>query len=448
MNKPNLKKRRRFAVTAVCVLGLLISLGCSKGGDAKPKHNPKLNPKPVSAPSQATLARATLSQATLDRIKSMTAPKLDKPIGAVRFATFNVSFHRNAAGELAQELSTTGSHQPSQIAEIIQRVRPDIILLNEFDYDEQGIGLQHFQNNYLKIGQNGQQPIEYPHVFSAPVNTGLDSGLDLDVDGQKGGPGDAYGYGAYPGQYGMAVLSHFPVNRQTIRSFQKFLWKDMPTARWPVDPDSGKPFYSDEAKAIFRLSSKSHWDVPIQIGHETVHFLVSHPTPPVFDGPEDRNGCRNHDEIRFWLDYVSGAEYFYDDAHVKGGLEKGSRFVIAGDLNADPADGDSTGNPLAELLNHMLIDKSQTPYSLGGIFSSALQGEANERHAGKPEFDTSCFASKTGNLRVDYCLPGGEPAWKVLQAGVFWPMPEEDGGELVAASDHRLTWVDVQFSVK
>ena len=55
---------------------------------------------------------------------------------------------------------------------------------------------------------------------------------------------------------------------------------------------------------MFRLSSKSHWDVPIRIGRETVHFLVSHPTPPVFDGPEDRNGTRNHDEIRFWADYV------------------------------------------------------------------------------------------------------------------------------------------------
>ena len=41
-----------------------------------------------------------------------------------------------------------------------------------------------------------------------------------------------------------------------------------------TDPDHG-----------FRLSSKSHWDVPLSIGGRTVHFLVSHPTPPVFDDP-------------------------------------------------------------------------------------------------------------------------------------------------------------------
>ena len=75
------------------------------------------------------------------------------------------------------------------------------------------------------------------------------------------------------------------------------------------------PFYSPDEVEILRLSSKSHWDVPIQIGKKVVHFLVSHPTPPVFDGPEDRNGRRNHDEIRFWADYISPgkAGYIYDD---------------------------------------------------------------------------------------------------------------------------------------
>ncbi len=55
---------------------------------------------------------------------------------------------------------------------------------------------------------------------------------------------------------------------------------------------------------MLRLSSKSHWDIPLQIGGAIVHVLTAHPTPPVFDGPEDRNGCRNHDEIRLWSDYI------------------------------------------------------------------------------------------------------------------------------------------------
>ena len=81
---------------------------------------------------------------------------------------------------------------------------------------------------------------------------------------------------------------------------RQFRWADMPGNLIPTD------FYSPEEQAALRLSSKSHWDVPVRIGRRTVHFLVSHPTPPTFDGPEDRNGRRNHDEIRFWADYVAG----------------------------------------------------------------------------------------------------------------------------------------------
>lgn len=60
---------------------------------------------------------------------------------------------------------------------------------------------------------------------------------------------------------------------------------------------------------VLRLSSKSHWDVPIDIPlgdgvTQRVHMLLHHPTPPAFDGQEGRNLRRNHDEIRLFADYV------------------------------------------------------------------------------------------------------------------------------------------------
>ena len=114
----------------------------------------------------------------------------------------------------------------------------------------------------------------------------------------------------------------------------------------PDDPATPAPhdWYNADELAIFPLSSKSHWDVPIDVDGTVVHFLVSHPTPPVFDGPEDRNGTRNSDEIRLWADYISAgstAGYIYDDTGTYGGLEAGALFVIAGDQNSDPLDGDS-----------------------------------------------------------------------------------------------------------
>src|SRR5262249_14666285 len=149
---------------------------------------------------------------------------------------------------------------------------------------------------------HGAPPVSYPYRYTAPSNTGVPSGFDLDNNGSVGGGNDAFGFGAFPGQFGMAVYSKYPIDVANVRTFQKFLWKDMPGALLPDNPSTPEPadWYSPDELAVFRLSSKSHWDVPITIDHHVVHFLVSHPTPPVFDGPEDRNGLRNHDEIRFW----------------------------------------------------------------------------------------------------------------------------------------------------
>jgi Endonuclease/Exonuclease/phosphatase family len=241
----------------------------------------------------------------------------------------------------------------------------------------------------------------------------------------------------------MAVYSRYPIDRAAVRTFQFFLWKDMPGA--VLLPG----WYSPAELAVLRLSSKSHWDLPIEIGDKTVHFLVSHPTPPVFDGPEDRNGRRNHDEIRFWADYIAPNrdDYIYDDGSQRGGLQPGAMFVIAGDQNADPLDGDSVAFAVQQLLDHPRVNTSVTPRSEGAVQQAALQGGANLTHRGDPAFDTADFADTTpGNLRADYVLPSKQ--LRILDAGVFWPLNTDPlfrpvGVFPFPSSDHRLVWVDV-----
>jgi hypothetical protein len=380
--------------------------------------------------------------------------KRDRPRSPVRFATFNASLNRFNAGDLAAELSVPGSAQPNVIAEIIQRTRPDVLLINEFDYDAGGVAAQGFQDNYLSVPQNGADPIFYPYHFVAPSNTGIYSGFDLDNSGAAGDfvPNDSFGFGFFPGQFGMAVYSMYPIDYDHIRTFQLFLWKDMPGALLPDDPSVPGPadWYSPQELDVFRLSSKSHWDVPIEIGRKTVHFLVSHPTPPVFDGPEDRNGTRNYDEIRFWADYVlpSRSGYIYDDAGGWGGLQPGALFVIAGDQNSDPLDGDSIPGAIQQLLDHPLVGTKITPSSLGGPEQAALQGGANASHLSDPAFDTADFSdSAPGNLRADYVLP--RKNLSIQDAQVFWPLSTDPLFSLVGtfpfpSSDHRLVWVDLK----
>jgi Endonuclease/Exonuclease/phosphatase family len=375
----------------------------------------------------------------------------DEPI---RFATFNASLNRNAAGEFLAAVSTPDDPQIQAVAEIIQRTAPDVLLVNEFDFDETGAALEHFQDNYLSVPQNGAPAIEYPYQFSAPVNTGVPSGFDLDNNGSVGGGNDAFGFGNFPGHFGMAVYSRYPIAVDHVRTFQEFLWRDMPGALLPDDPatPASADWYSPEELDVFRLSSKSHWDLPIVVDHRVVHFLVSHPTPPVFDGDEDRNGLRNHDEIRFWADYVDPARsgYIYDDAGRRGGLRPQAPFVIAGDQNSDPFDGDSVPGSAQLLLEHPLVDASSVPTSPGGSEQAALQGGANTTHGGDPAQDTADFADTApGNLRVDYVLPrrGMDP----VGAGVFWPLSSDPEFAPVGvfpfpSSDHRLVWLDLAVS--
>jgi hypothetical protein len=364
-----------------------------------------------------------------------------RPPGLVRIATFNCSLNRPALGGLRASLATPGDAQARAVAEIIQRVQPDILLLQEFDYDADGESIAKFQHNYLSVPQNGATPVEFRYTFSAESNTGVPSGFDLDHDGQMGGGGDALGFGEFPGQYGMALFSRFPVDTHHVRTFRKFLWRDMPGALLPFD------WYSQEQLAVLPLSSKSHWDASVKLAGHALHVLASHPTPPAFDGPEDRNGLRNHDEIRLWSDYLSGAKYLRDDAGRRGGFGGGS-FIIMGDQNSDPMDGGSRNDAIRALLAHPLVNSTFVPSSTGGPEAAAEQAGANATQQGDPRNDTADFNDRVaGNLRVDYLLPSKD--LRVCGGGVFWPAKADADARLVwgdkppPSSDHRLVWIDV-----
>ncbi|MGR0319537.1 endonuclease/exonuclease/phosphatase family protein [Agromyces sp. ZXT2-3] len=412
-------------------------------------------PRPRTARRAST---AAVAAAVALGAGALAAPAQAAPGGepgradTVRVATYNLSLNRNAEGQLVEDLSTGANAQAKTVAEVIQRANPDIVLLNEFDYVEGGLAADLFRDNYLEVSQGGADPVEYPYAFVAPSNTGIPSGFDLNNNGVVAGGDDAFGFGLFPGQFGMAVLSKHPIDTDAVRTFQHFLWKDMPGALLPDDPNTAAPadWYSPEELEVFRLSSKSHWDVPVEVDGRTVHVLASHPTPPTFDGAEDRNGLRNHDEIRFWADYVSpgaASRYISDDEGATGGLKPGSSFVILGDQNADPLDGDSVDAAIDQLLDHPRITDPM-PTSEGAVEAALLQGGANLAHEGDPALDTADFNDNPapGNLRADYVLPSKD--LRVADAGVFWPVSSDPLSALTGtfpfpSSDHRLVWVDV-----
>jgi endonuclease/exonuclease/phosphatase family metal-dependent hydrolase len=363
----------------------------------------------------------------------------------LRIATFNIAMGFEKSGQMGAALQDPQHQRLREVAAILQTVRPDIVLLNEFDFDAGLDAAGLLNRNFLAHADNDREAIEYPYHFRAESNTGIASGLDIDGDGKTDGPADAWGFGHFPGQYGMLLLSRFPIDSNNSRTFQNFPWSQLAGARRPMRAD-GSHFYTDETWQQLRLSSKSHWDVSVQLAETTLHVLAYHPTPPVFDGPENRNGLRNFDEIRFWADYLRPevSALWTDDQGRAGGLSTGLQFVVLGDFNADPNDGDSLPGASEQLLEHERVNAEFTPTSNGAEQASLMQGGLNIEQQGNPAADTADFNDRyTGNLRLDYVLPSN--GLKVLQGGVFWPAADEPGYEWVDVSDHHLVWLDVQI---
>lgn len=376
---------------------------------------------------------------------------LNMSASEVTFATFNVSMEaqnylprgeNGSAAVLEQLLQTDEQPQIRNIAQIIQLVRPDVLLLNEFDYiADSDKGIKAFITNYLNKDQGDAKAINYPYFYYNTVNTGQPSPYDLDNDGKATGTGaDAWGYGFYPGQYGMVLLSKFPIDVNNVRTFQHFKWRDMPNFM-PTKKADGSPWYSKEAWHEFPLSSKSHWDIPLNINGKTVHVLASHPTPPVFDGKENRNGIRNHDEVRFWVDYLTAGEnnYIYDDNGNKGGLANTASFVLLGDQNSSAdGEGDALNSGISALYNHARVNNQLPPQSKGGAEHTPNNAKA-------------AFHTADWRMRADYVLPS-KAGFVLKQSGVFWPEKADALYPLVgsrgASSDHRLVWVKLELSAE
>lgn len=346
----------------------------------------------------------------------------------MRIATWNVELKRRGPGLLLRDIERGEDAQVAAVAAVIAEVSPDILVLASVDYDHDLVALGALADRLAADGA------AYPHRFAFRPNTGRASGLDLDGDGRLGGPGDAQGFGYFAGQGGMAILSRLPIAASEARDFSALLWRDLPGALLPER--DGAPFPSAEAQAVQLLSTTGHWAVPVVLpSGGRLTLLAWHATPPVFDGPEDLNGRRNHDEAAFWTQLLDGRLAEPPPA---------APFVLLGDANLDPVDGDGRGEAMRALLAHPAL-QDPAPES-DGAREAAAQGGPNARHEGPAALDTADWdeARGPGNLRVDYVLPSR--GLTVAGAGVFWPVAADPmAATVAAASRHRLVWIDIEL---
>lgn len=368
-----------------------------------------------------------------------------------RYATFNVI-------ELeTEQVQEQGDPQAKAAARVIQEVQPDILVINELTNNlQQGkytdrANIDAFVKNYLSIPQRDDlEGIDYEHTLQPKSNTGAlpEQNFDFNKDGTFGErPGDAFGFGEYPGHYAFAIASKYPIDESNIRSFRRFKWADMPGNLIPVAgeecvvTDSGDDetalYLTEEELNVYRLSSKTHIDIPFETEGGTVHGLFAHPTPPGFDGKNNFNGKWNHDEVRFFADYVAGEDYIYDDNGVHGGLDDDASYVLMGDMNAGPGLGRDE-RPLHPAQKFLLDNDGfytdQLPKSLGG---SQRGLPTATRFGGDVEGVVE---------QIDYVLPS--PDLSLRASSVVWPSKNATkrnlGEDVTTASDHRLVWADIE----
>ncbi len=336
-----------------------------------------------------------------------------------------------------------------KIAATLQYVRPDIVMLCEFDQQadrDDYEALTHFLQRYCHKGHFDLEGISYPHVYLPSSNTGLTLATGLRELTSPILPEDGLGFGCFPGQYNFVFLSKFPIINSEIQSMQLLKWRSMPNNAMPQD------YYHTAIESQLRLSSKNHVKLVVDINGAPLEFLLCHPTPPVFDGSERRNYHRNHDEIRLAIDLIDGADYLRDDAGNTISLGRNGPFVLLGDFNNDAFDGDGDSRIIRELLYHPRVHRQcavghRAPRSRGGFYHGMNLQRRGEHRIGK-----AAFWTHLKGLRLDYVLPSSEMT--VLDSGVFWPdkkqrfrswFEDRRGRQTPTAySDHRLVWVDVE----
>lgn len=325
---------------------------------------------------------------------------------------------RDGPGLLLRDI-LKGDPQVEAWLKVVEAADPDVLVIGDIDYDLHAVALRMLADRLD----------DYPYSFTRRPNRGLDSGIDRDGDGRFGEPEDAEGYGTFAGQGGMAVLSRVPILSEAFQDFSTFPWSELPDT-----------LALGDGRDPHRLSTTVHWDLPLKIGpNKSLNVLIWRATAPVFDGPEDRNGRRNHDEAQFWRHYIDGGF----------GTAPGGPFVLMGTANADPLDGESKPDALHALLAHPRLH-TPSQASAGAVEAAERDGGVNTNHAGEATNDTVDWPDgpgDPGNLRVDYVMPSQD--LRVLGGGVFWP-PESDplAFAVAHASRHRLVWVDVEITGK
>lgn len=281
------------------------------------------------------------------------------------------------------------------LAEILQSVRPDVLVLTKVDFDAE-----------LQTAKALQSFLNFEYSFALPPNSMTPSALDLDGDGKSG---DRFTWVRYAGEGAMLLLSQHPILPHF--HLNDLLWKDVPEALMPIRADA-TPFPSPAAQEVMPIVGQGLWVVQIGERTEDSFTLVAFQNQtPVFDGPEDMNGLRSSAQLGLLSKVMDGTYGAFPD----------QRFALIGNSNLDPNRGQGDREAMRALLRDPRLQDPMPSSPLGD--------------------DATAIWDKAGNMRVSYILPSKD--WIVPRAAVVWPSEGPLHIAAEQASRHRLIWMDL-----
>jgi hypothetical protein len=345
------------------------------------------------------------------------------------------------------KLIDPADEQASAAAEVIARFKPDIISINELQFDIQGLPTASMPGapsgtTYGNFNGNGDDNTKrladriaaidpeatYSNTLLTIGNSGFywegdDLGLDWYI---------LRGWGEWRGRHNTGILSRYPILYDQVRVITDVAWDSLPEnnialmkSETGIDVPPGFPVFE-----------KSLNVVPVQVGEQVIYVVLLHPVAPAFD---PINVYRNSDELRALAMFLDGTLPGVEP------LPEGAKFFVVGDLNADPDEGDSLPGAIQRIIEHPLLAVSYP----AGAGTKGQNGEYNSYLSGCGHDDGTMVGDPADRwqMQLDYVLPSATIGL-AKSSILFWPdhVSERDDFDLSCrASDHKFLMVEVEL---
>lgn len=370
------------------------------------------------------------------------ADPTETDLGAVETQRVRVG-HWNIKELGTKKLLDEDAPQLVAMAQVLDRFRPDILSINELQFDienvpeaglpgapstvQPGDACQAKNARRLADRLHALNPeLRYDYAVVAMGNSGVEFQTTEEVaDNFKVRPDE------FLGRYSLGLISRYPILHDQVRVLHDLAWHDLPGN----SIDAIREDLDIEVPEGYWLFEKAIVVVPIDVNGSILHVVLLH---PMTSGFHPMNPYRNHDELRALQLWLAGEL----DAPGWEPLPEDAMFVLIGDWNVDPEDGDGDRASLPQVLSSPRV-VTHFPEGEGGTKGVNPRRNTFLSGCGREDGTLPWNPQNKMQMQLDYMLPSttiGQPT----ESGIFWPTyPSEDWNLACRASDHRLMWEDL-----